>query len=256
MRWAGRRPAPAWTVDRRRRSVITVTSTLTPATEPGLWQTSIGKKILMAGSGLILLGFVIVHMIGNLHIYLGERSIDLYAHGLRTMLEPELPFSYALWAIRLVLIAAFVIHIYTAIQLARRSRAARTTRYAHTAHVQADPASISMRWGGLALALFIVFHLANLTWGFIHPGFKFERGAVYHNLVGSFSVWWVVVIYLVAMVALSLHIFHGAWSIFQTFGVNNKRWDKIVRRTSAAVAILVLIGNCSIPIAVFAGGIK
>jgi succinate dehydrogenase cytochrome b subunit len=225
-------------------------------TPPAVFRTSIGKKLLMAGSGVILLGFVIAHMIGNLHIYLGKTSIDLYAHGLRTMLEPELPFSYALWAIRVVLIAAFAIHIVTAVQLARQSRAARSVRYVHPDHVQADPAAVSMRWGGLALALFIVFHLANLTWGWVHPGFTFVRGAVYANLVGSFQVWWIVVIYLVAMVALSLHIYHGAWSIFQTFGVNNKRWDKRVRVSAAVVAVVVLIGNCSIPIAIAAGGIK
>ena len=113
-----------------------------------------------------------------------------------------------------------------------------------------------MRWGGVAIALFVVFHLANLTWGWIHPGFTYVRGHVYQNLVGSFEVWWIVAIYLAAMVALALHIFHGTWSIFQTFGVNNRRWDRVVRRTAGAVAAFVLLGNCSIPIAVLAGGVR
>lgn len=230
--------------------------TMERSAPPTVLGTSIGRKLLMAGSGVILLGFVIFHMLGNLKIYLGGQELDTYADGLRTLGRPIFPRTYLLWGVRGILIAAFVVHVVTAVVLARRSRAARVTRYAHPGRVQADPASTSMRWGGVAILLFVFFHLAQYTWGWIHPNYTFIRGAVYHNLVAGFSIWWIDGIYILAMVALALHIYHGAWSIFQTFGVNNRRWDKRVRVGATAVAVIVLIGNCSIPIAVFAGGIK
>jgi succinate dehydrogenase / fumarate reductase cytochrome b subunit len=228
----------------------------TTTTTPAMFRTSIGKKVLMAGSGVILLGFVVSHMIGNLKVYLGASEINRYAEGLRTLLEPIFPRTYVLWGIRLVLIAAFVVHIVTSVQLARRSRAARRQRYVHPRRVQADPASSTMRWGGLTILLFLVFHLAHFTWGWIHPGYTYVRGDVYANLVNGFNVWWISAIYIAAMVALCLHIYHGTWSIFQTFGVNNRRWDRRIRGLATGLAVLVFVGNASIPVAVLAGGVK
>jgi succinate dehydrogenase / fumarate reductase cytochrome b subunit len=230
--------------------------TVTRAAPPTVWRTSIGKKVLMAASGVILVGFVIAHELGNLKVYLGSAEINRYATGLRTLAEPIFPRTWLLWGIRLVLIAAFAVHIVTGIQLARRSRAARVERYVHPDRVQADVAASTMRWGGLAIALFLVFHLSMFTWGWVHPGYTYVRGDVYHNLVGGFGVWWISAIYIVAMIALGLHIYHGAWSIFQTFGVNNRHWDARIRMGATAVALFVVIGNCSIPIAVLAGGVK
>jgi succinate dehydrogenase / fumarate reductase cytochrome b subunit len=221
-----------------------------------LYQTSIGKKVLMAGSGVILVLFVLVHMLGNLKVYLGATELNRYADGLRTLGQPIFPRTWLLWIVRAVLIAAFAVHIVCAVQLARQSRAARRTRYVHPDHVQADYAAVTMRWGGLALALFVVFHLAHFTWGWLHPGYTYVRGDVYHNLAAGFNVWWITAIYLFAMIALGLHIYHGTWSIFQTFGANSRRWDRLIRRSAGAVAFIVVAGNSSIPIAVLAGAVK
>jgi succinate dehydrogenase / fumarate reductase cytochrome b subunit len=231
-------------------------TTIRPTAPPSPLNTSIGRKLVMAGSGVILIGFVISHEIGNLKVYLGAREINTYAEGLRTLAEPIFPRTWLLWGIRVILIAAFAVHIVTAVLLARRSRAARRTRYVHPGHVQADAAALTMRWGGLAILLFLFFHLAQFTWGWVHPGYTYIRGDVYHNLVGGFGVWWISGVYIVAMIALGLHIYHGTWSVFQTFGVNNKRWDRRVRAGATAVAAFVVVGNCSIPIAVLAGGVK
>lgn len=231
-------------------------TTLTRGEPVAVWRTSIGQKVLMAGSGVILVLFVLGHEFGNLKVYLGATAINRYGEGLRTLAEPLFPRTFVLWCVRLVIIAAFAVHVVTAVVLTRRSRRARVQRYAHPDRVQADVASTTMRWGGLAIALFVVFHLAHFTWGWLHPGYAYVRGDVYHNMVKGFDVWWITVLYLAAMVALALHIYHGTWSIFQTFGVNNRRWDRRIRRGATAVALIVLIGNCSIPIAVLTGGIK
>jgi succinate dehydrogenase / fumarate reductase cytochrome b subunit len=108
----------------------------------------------------------------------------------------------------------------------------------------------------LAIALFVIFHLANFTWGWIHPDYKFIRGAVYHNVVGDFNVWWITVIYVLAMVALCLHLYHGTWSMFQTWGVNNARWDLIIRRSATVLSVAIFLGYISVPIGVLTGGIK
>jgi succinate dehydrogenase / fumarate reductase cytochrome b subunit len=226
------------------------------AVAPPFYRTSIGKKILMAVSGLVLLAYVIAHMLGNLKIYLGAKELDSYAEFLRRMGEPVIPHTWLLWILRVVVLAAFVTHIWLAIDLSVRSTRARKTRYAHPDRVQANPASTTMRWGGIAIALFVVFHLAQFTWGWVHPGYVFVRGAVYHNMVQGFSVWWITAIYLAAMVALGLHIYHGAWSMWQTFGANNERWDRTIRRLAGAVAIIVFVGNSSIPVMVLTGAVK
>jgi succinate dehydrogenase / fumarate reductase cytochrome b subunit len=205
---------------------------------------------------VILVLYVVAHMIGNLKVYLGAGPLNDYADFLRRMGEPVFPRSLVLWCLRAVVIAAFAVHIVTAVQLSLQSRAARRVRYVHPDRVQADPASTTMRWGGVAVALFVVFHLAHFTWGWVHPGYTFVRGDVYQNVVQGFNVWWITAIYLAAMVALALHIYHGTWSIFQTFGVDNLRWNLVVRRLAAFVAAIVFIGNCSIPIAVIAGAVK
>jgi succinate dehydrogenase / fumarate reductase cytochrome b subunit len=217
---------------------------------PPIFRTSIGKKVLMATSGLVLLLYVFGHMLGNLKAWLSGRELDAYAEFLRRMGEPIAPHSWVLWIIRTLLTAAFVVHVWLAIDLSLRNRRARRQRYRHTDYVQANPASVTMRWGGLALALFVIFHLANFTWGWIHPGYQSSRGGVYHNAVGNFHEWWMVVIYVAAMVALGLHLYHGTWSMFQTWGVNNRRWDLVVRRSAIVVAIVVSVGFISVPLGV------
>ena len=231
-------------------------TTMTHVEAPRVLKTSVGKKLLMAGSGVVLVGFIVAHEVGNLKVYLGASEINRYGEGLRTLAEPIFPRTFVLWAIRTVLTAAFVVHVVTSIQLSLQNRSARPQRYAHPARVQADPAASTMRWGGLAILLFLFFHLAHFTWGWVHPGYTYVRGDVYHNMVEGFDVWWISGVYIAAMVALGLHIYHGAWSIFQTFGVNNRRWDRRIRQAATALAAFVVVGNVSIPIAVLAGAVK
>jgi|HubBroStandDraft_1064217.scaffolds.fasta_scaffold150249_2 succinate dehydrogenase / fumarate reductase cytochrome b subunit len=225
-------------------------------TTPPLYRTSIGKKMLMALTGAFILLWLIGHMLGNLKIWLSAEEIDSYAAFLRRMGEPVFPHTVALWIIRVLLTVAFVVHVYLAIDLSVRNRRARQVRYARTAHVQADIPAVTMRWGGLALGLFVIFHLANFTWGWIHPGYRFVRGAVYANVVANFQVWWLVVIYVAALIALALHVYHGTWSIFQTFGVNSRRWDKLIRRSAATTAAVLFLGFVSVPIGVMVGAIR
>jgi succinate dehydrogenase / fumarate reductase cytochrome b subunit len=173
--------------------------------------------------------------------------------------DPIFPHTWLLWIIRILLIVALVVHVYLAIDLSVRSRRARQVRYHHPEHVQGDVTevpAVTMRWGGVAVGLFIVFHLAHLTWGWIHPGYTYVRGSVYQNVVGSFNQWWLVVLYVAAMFALALHLYHGTWSMFQTFGANNRRWDPIVRRTAATVAVVVFLGFISVPLGVLGGVIS
>ena len=223
---------------------------------PALFRTSIGKKMLMAVTGGFILLWLAGHMLGNLKIWLSQSEINGYAAFLRRMGEPVFPHTVLLWIIRVVLTVAFVVHVYLAIDLSVRNRRA---RYVHPSHAQAgadDIPAFTMRWGGLTLALFVVFHLANFTWGWIHPDYRFVRGDVYQNVVGNFDVWWMVVIYLAALVALALHIYHGTWSIFQTFGVNSRRWDRLIRRSAAATAVVMFVGFASVPIGVLVGAIS
>jgi succinate dehydrogenase / fumarate reductase cytochrome b subunit len=220
---------------------------------PPLYRTSVGKKMLMALSGIVLVGFVLANMVGNLKIFLGRTELDRYAAGLRTLGEPIFPEGSLLWALRTITFTAFVVHIVCAIQLSLRSRRARRIRYERTDHVAADFPAVTMRWGGVFIALFVVFHLAHFTWGTIHPGYTYVRGHVYDNVVGSFKQWWMTLIYVAMMVALALHLFHGTWSMFQTMGWNNRRWNATVRRATAALSIIIFLGFVSVPIAVYAG---
>lgn len=227
-----------------------------PTGIPAFYRMSIGKKMLMAASGLFILLWLIGHMIGNLKVWLSAKEIDSYADFLRRMGEPILPHSWLLWIIRALLTVAFVVHVYLAIDLSVRNRRARQVRYVHPDHVQADIPAVTMRWGGLALGLFVLFHLANFTWGWIHPGYTYVRGSVYANVVGNFNQWWMVLIYLAALAALGLHVYHGSWSIFQTFGATSRRWDRVIRRSAATVAVVLFVGFASVPVGVLVGAIK
>jgi succinate dehydrogenase / fumarate reductase cytochrome b subunit len=229
--------------------------TTTMTARPALPNTAIGKKVIMAGSGLILLLWLFAHMAGNLKLWLSAKEYNSYAHWLRHFANPPLPFSWALWIIRGITCVALVVHVYYAITLARQSRKARVTRYVHTAHIQADPAALTMRWGGLTIFLFLIFHLLNFTWGTIHPGYTYVRSNPYDDVVNNFKIWWMVVIYLVALAALSLHIYHASWSMFQTFGVNSRRWDLAIRRFALSSSLIIGLGFASIPIGVIAGAI-
>ena len=218
-----------------------------------LWSTSIGKKAVMAVTGIALVGFVILHMAGNLKIYLGPEHFDAYARGLRELGEPILVHGQALWSMRLILLAAVVLHVVAAVQLTQASWAARPVAYTEKEAVAADYAARTMRWGGVIVLLFIVYHLLHFTVGVVGyaPG-QFQEASVYRNVVNGFRVWYVSAFYVVAQAALGLHLYHGVWSMFQTLGMN-ARGNGFYRGLSVVAAVLVVVGNVSIPLAVLGG---
>ncbi len=219
-----------------------------------LYSSTIGKKIVMAVTGVLLLGFVVAHMLGNLKVYQGPEKFNAYAEFLRDAGTPLLGHGQLLWLVRLVLLAAVVVHIVAAVQLGRLSLAARPVRYGRTPHEELTYASRTMRWGGAVIFLFVVYHLMHLTWGNAHPGFV--RGDVYHNFVTGFGQWPVAVAYSFAMLALGLHIYHGVWSGFQTLGLDGPRARRIRRPLAAGLALVVVIGNLSFPLAVLTGAVR
>ncbi len=186
------------------------------------YRSSVGKKWVMAVSGIILLSFVLVHMIGNLKLYLSKQEINLYGEALRTMPGHLLPRTWLLWGIRSTLIAAFVFHIHSAYGLTVINRKARPMQYqSKRDYVAANFASRTMRWTGVIILLYVLFHLADLTWGMANP--EFVRGDPYNNLVYSLQRPAVAAIYIIATIALCIHLTHGVWSMFQSLGINNPR---------------------------------
>lgn len=217
-----------------------------------VYGSSIGKKVLMAVSGIILTGFVFIHMIGNLKVYLPDNGahLDHYAEFLKTMGDPILIEGQALWMFRIVLLVALVLHVSSALQLWSMSNSARSAPYRKK---KSDPVvyvGTMMRLGGLAIGLFIVAHILHLTVG-ISPEFK--HGEVYHNVVTSFQKPVVALLYVAAMIPLGIHIWHGGWSLFQTLGLNNRRWKGFWRAMAALVALAVMVGNISIPLTILVG---
>ena len=219
--------------------------------KPSLVRSLIGRKVLMAVSGVVLLLFVLAHMAGNLHFFEGPERIAAYARFLRTVGAPVLGYGQALWIVRLVLIAAVGVHIWSAWAVTRASWAARPIGYRRLQAVETTYAARTMRWGGVILLLFVVFHLLDLTFGTANP--DFVPLDPYHNLVASFSRWPVAGSYLVAMGALCLHLYHGIYSGCQTLGLNHPRYNGWRRGFAAAFAIVVAAGFASVPVAVLAG---
>ena len=214
-------------------------------TEPStFFGSTVGKKVVMALTGIILFGFVLMHMLGNLQVYEGPEALNNYARLLRVV--PE-----ALWGARLVLLTAVLLHIWAATSLARTSLEARPSGYAVTRHREASYASLTMRWGGVTIALFIVYHLLHFTFGSVPP--DFVEGDVYHNVVAGFEVWPVSAFYIAAMIALGFHLYHGTWSMLQTLGLSHPRYNGIRNGLAGVLAVIIVIGNISIPVAVLAG---
>lgn len=216
-----------------------------------LWDSSVGKKTVMAVTGLVMLLYLVVHMLGNLKIFFGASEFNGYAAWLRSMGEPFLHHEWALWIVRVVLLAAVVLHAVSAAQLSRRDLKARPQGYVHKRR-RASYATRTMRWGGIILGLFIVWHVLDLTTGTVHSG-DFRHGQAYENVVGTFSTWYGNTIYIVAMLALGLHIRHGFWSAAQTLGVGNATRDRILKTTANALALVLTVGFLSVPVAVMTG---
>lgn len=222
-----------------------------------LYSTAVGKKYAMAVTGIMLIGFVIAHMLGNLKMYLGQEDLDHYAEFLRELLVPIVPHGTVLWILRIGLIAAVLVHIHAAATLTALNRTARSVKYQSSRDYQvASFASRSMRWTGTIVALFVLWHLADLTWGWVNgigTDGSFVYGEAYNNVVRSFSRWPVAALYIVANLALGTHLFHGVWSLFQSMGWNNPKFNRIRRQLAVAVAAVVVVGNVSFPVAVMAG---
>ncbi|MET9726369.1 succinate dehydrogenase [Streptomyces zaomyceticus] len=205
----------------------------------------------MAVSGLLMLGYLVAHVAGNLKVFFGPEEFNAYGHWLRVMGAPVLHHEWALWLVRIVLLAAVVAHAVCAYQLSRRDVRARPTAYVHR-RKRASYATRTMRWGGIILALFIVWHILDLTTGTVHPG-GFEEGKPYQNVVDTFSTWYGNVIYIVAMLAVGLHVRHGFWSAAQTLGVGNARRERLLRAAADTLALVLTAGFVSVPVAVMTG---
>ena len=210
-------------------------------------QTTLGKKAIMAVTGLILFGFVTTHMIGNLKLYAGANEFNSYAASLRDL--PSL-----LWLARITLLAAVLLHIATAVQLAMRNKQARPQHYIFRKYVSANYASRTMYWSGPILLLFVVYHLMHLTFGI--GGQELDPLNPYNNVVYGFQSWPVSLVYILGNVALGIHLFHGLWSLFQTIGISHPRYDVLRRWFALGASGAITAGNVSFPVMVLLGVIE
>ncbi len=208
--------------------------------------STIGKKVVMALTGIILVGFVFAHMTGNLQIYLGPEAMNAYGRMLH-----ELGHGGALWVARSVMLVAVALHIWAAVSLTRQSRAARPVGYRQQSWTESTYASRTMRWSGPILLLFILFHLAHFTTGQAHP--QFVEGDVYGNVIVGFQSVPVVVFYVAAMLALGLHLYHGTWSMLQTLGLSHPRYNPWRHALATLISVAVVGANITFPLAVFFG---
>lgn len=219
-----------------------------------LYRSAVGKKAVMAVTGILLFGFVLIHMIGNLKLYMGPQDLDNYGGWLREVGYPALPHQGALWIARLVLLAAVLLHIWAAWQLTLMNRQARPVGYLSRTKVHTTYASRTMRWGGVIILLFVIYHLLHFTTGTVHP--DFVEGGVRHNMIAGFGVWWVSLFYIVAQVALGFHLYHGVWSLFQSLGWNHPRFNHWRSGFAHAFAWIITVGNISFPVAVLTGLVR
>jgi succinate dehydrogenase / fumarate reductase cytochrome b subunit len=205
----------------------------------------------MALTGAVMLVYLVLHMLGNLKVFLGERALDTYAAWLREVGEPALPGSGLLWIVRVVLLVSVVAHAVAATVLAVRARRARPVRYAHRRPVSTGYAARTMRWGGVIILLFVVYHLLDLTAGRLNP--NGVPGRVYANVVADFSRWYVTLAYTVAMVALGLHVRHGVWSALQTLGRSSGPDQRRYKAVALVFSVVLTAGFLVVPVAVQLG---
>jgi succinate dehydrogenase / fumarate reductase, cytochrome b subunit len=210
------------------------------------YRAAIGKKIVMGVTGLIGIGFVVLHMAGNLLAFRGADALNAYAHFLASTGE-------LLWVLRIVLIVAVILHVVAAYQLTMQNRAARPIDYVRREPQVSTWAARTMRWGGALILIFIVLHIMHFT----NPGWRpqggFVKADVYTNIVTSFRVWWITLFYVVSMMALGLHLYHGAWSSVRSIGASQPARRPLHRTVALAIAVIVWLGFTAVPVAVFAG---
>jgi succinate dehydrogenase / fumarate reductase cytochrome b subunit len=228
-----------------------------------LFRTTVGKKAVMAITGVVLFGFVLGHLAGNLKLYqgtyesgphAGRYKIDVYGEALRELGAPVLGHGQALWIARLGLLLCVGLHIWAATTLTLQSRAARPIAYQKQTNVQATYSSRTMRWGGVLILFYVFYHLADLTFGGANPDYL--PGQIHANLVTSFHRPLVAGLYIVANLALGLHLFHGLWSFFQSLGWNSPRYNPWRRHFATVFAFVITLGNVSFPVAVLLGVVR
>lgn len=241
--------------------IAVATQTLADRARPS--RSTIALKLLMAVSGLVFVGYLVLHMYGNLKAFAGMEAYDEYAHHLRTFGEPMLPYGGLLWIIRIVLIVALVAHVWSAAKLWARANHARSVRYVVKKNAGSAFSSRVMRWGGIALLLFVIWHLIHFT--IVKPTLGGELSSAeikespYRMLENSFApdLWWVTVIYLLALVALGLHLHHGVWSAAQTLGwTGSPGARRNAKRLGWLVAVVVTVGFALVPLAFLFGVIS
>lgn len=221
------------------------------------YRSSLGKKVVMAVTGIVLWGFVLLHMTGNLKYFSGpgtpdaNAAINVYGEWLRGLGHPLIPNSGMLWVMRIALLVALALHVHAAYALTVMNRRARPVGYERRRAVQIGWAERTMRWSGVALLLFVVYHVLHFTTGQAHH--DFVAGDVYHNMASAFSIGWVAAIYLVAMVLLGMHLYHGLWSLFQSLGWNHPRFNRWRRAFAVAFTLLIAIGFALVPLAIVTG---
>ncbi len=213
-----------------------------------LVRSSVGRKLIMALSGVVLVAFVIGHMAGNMLLYKGPAAINAYAAGLHSL--PAL-----LWSVRLGLLAATALHIWAATSLTITNLRGRSSSYEDQDYLASTYASRTMVWSGPILALFVGYHLAHLTWGWVNRA-AFVPGDVYHNVVAGFQNPALSLIYVAAMLALGYHLYHGAWSMLQSVGANHPRYNALRKAAAAVIAVALTAGNTSFPVAVLTGFVQ
>ena len=212
--------------------------------------STIGRKVVIAVTGLVLFGFVFAHMLGNLQMFLPDHeAINHYGKFLREMLH-----GGGIWVARAVLLGSVSLHIWAAWSLTRTSWKARPVPYKVVTPDASSYASRTMRWSGPIVFLFIVYHLLHFTVGSVHPAF--EEGQIYRNVIVGFSFWPVAVAYVIAILALGLHLRHGAWSMLQTLGASHPQWDRLRNLAATAFTVIIVLGFISVPLAVLAGVLK
>ncbi len=219
-----------------------------------LYRSAMAKKAAMAVTGIMLFGFVLGHMVGNLKLFLGPEKINAYAEGLRDLGAPVFGHGDILWLARIGLLAAVGVHMLAAWQLTLLNRKARPISYAAQVPQAATYASRTMRFGGVTILLFVIYHLLHLTAGRVHA--DFQHGDVHHNLVVAFQNPLIAGFYILAVTALGFHLYHGLWSLFQSLGLSGPRLNVFRRQFAAAFAVIVTVGFISVPVAILIGFIS
>ncbi len=213
------------------------------------WRSTIGKKVVMALTGMILVGFVFAHMVGNFLIFQGPDTLNAYGAFLQGQ-------KGLLWLLRIVLLVSLLLHVTAAVQLTRLKETARPIDYVRREPQVSTLAARSIRWGGAFLLLFIIYHLLNFTVGTVNPNQPFNHANIYQNVVAAYQVWYVVLFYVLSMVALALHLYHGLWGMLQTLGLNHVAYAGARRTFAATIAVIIFLGFTTIPVAVWTGVVR